>query len=72
MMLIFEMKVMKVIMLWIEIGSEKIGIKMDVVNNEMNKRGGKCEFNEGWSFKMIRCRYLKKMNNVKIIKDKYE
>jgi hypothetical protein len=68
MLFIFALPVMQVILFCLAIGRDPTGLRLAIVNHELNSTGGKCEFNTGCNFKMLSCRYLQNLNNESIVK----
>lgn len=68
MLFIFALPVMQVILFCLAIGRDPTGLRLAVVNHELNQSGGHCEFSDGCSFKMLSCRYLQNLNNDSIVK----
>lgn len=68
MLFIFALPVMQVILFCLAIGRDPTGLRLAIVNHELNISGEGCEYNTGCSFKMLSCRYLQNLNNDSIHK----
>ncbi|XP_021913320.1 ABC transporter G family member 20 isoform X2 [Zootermopsis nevadensis] len=71
MLFIFALPVMQVILFCLAIGRDPTGLRLAIVNHELNFTGERCEYNTGCSFKMLSCRYLQNLNNESIQKVYY-
>lgn len=71
MLFIFALPVMQVILFCLAIGRDPTGLKIAIVNHEMNGTDSECEFEPGCSFTNLSCRYLNHLNT-SIIKEFYE
>jgi len=70
MLFIFALPVMQVILFCLAIGRDPTGLRLAVVNNEMNGTDMTCEFEPGCSFTNLSCRYLSHLNS-SIVKEYY-
>ncbi|XP_075986505.1 ABC-type transporter snustorr isoform X2 [Anticarsia gemmatalis] len=63
MLFIFVLPVMQVILFCLAIGRDPSGLKLAVVNNDVNIIDGNCPYNASCSMKNLSCRYLDHLNN---------
>lgn len=63
MLFIFALPVMQVILFCLAIGRDPTGLKIAIVNMELNSTTEKCEFDPGCSFSNLSCRYLSHLNS---------
>lgn len=70
MLFIFALPVMQVILFCLAIGRDPTGLRLAVVNSEMNGTDTECQFDPGCSFSNLSCRYLSHLND-SIIKEFY-
>jgi hypothetical protein len=68
MLFIFALPVMQVILFCLAIGRDPTGLRLAIVNHELNQSGQQCEYNSGCSFRMLSCRYLQNLDNESIVK----
>lgn len=74
MLFIFALPVMQVILFCLAIGRDPTGLKLAVVNNEMNYTNltyQDCYYESGCKFSNLSCRYLNFLKNETIIKKYY-
>lgn len=71
MLFIFALPVMQVILFCLAIGRDPTGLRLAIVNHELNQSGQQCEYSSGCSFRMLSCRYLQNLNNESIVKVPY-
>ncbi len=71
MLFIFALPVMQVILFCLAIGRDPTGLKLAIVNNELNATNKVCQYETGCGFHNLACRYLGHLNNNSIIKDFY-
>ena len=70
MLFIFALPVMQVILFCLAIGRDPTGLRLAIVNNEMNSTTGECFFEKGCAFSSLSCRYLSHLND-SIIQEYY-
>lgn len=71
MLFIFALPVMQVILFCLAIGGDPRGLKLAIVNNEveyLNQTFQECDFEEGCKFSNLSCRYVHAMNSSTISK----
>jgi hypothetical protein len=68
MLFIFALPVMQVILFCLAIGRDPTGLRLAIVNHELNESGPGCQYSSGCSFRMLSCRYLQNLNNESIVK----
>ncbi|XP_063389305.1 ABC transporter G family member 23 [Cydia fagiglandana] len=71
MLFIFVLPVMQVILFCLAIGRDPSGLKLAIVNNDVNVINGLCPYNSSCSMKNLSCRYLDHLRNASIIKEYY-
>ncbi|EEB10801.1 ABC transporter, putative [Pediculus humanus corporis] len=71
MLFIFALPVMQVILFCLAIGRDPTGLKLAIVNHEMDYSTMECPFSKNCSFANLSCRYLSHLNNT-IIKEYFE
>lgn len=71
MLFIFALPVMQVILFCLAIGRDPTGLRLAIVNKEMNFENLSCPFSDDCSFTNLSCRYLSHLNKT-IIKEYYE
>jgi hypothetical protein len=71
MLFIFALPVMQVILFCLAIGRDPTGLKLAIVNKEMNSSTGECYYEPGCSFSSLSCRYLSYLNT-SIIQEYYD
>ncbi|XP_045524939.1 ABC transporter G family member 23 isoform X3 [Pieris brassicae] len=71
MLFIFALPVMQVILFCLAIGRDPSGLKMAIVNHDVNVFDGYCPYNASCSMKNLSCRYLDNLKNDSIIKNYY-
>lgn len=71
MLFIFALPVMQVILFCLAIGRDPTGLKLAIVNHEMNYNLMECPFSDDCSFTNLSCRYLSHLNKT-IVKEYYE
>ncbi|KAH1009703.1 hypothetical protein HUJ04_002021 [Dendroctonus ponderosae] len=74
MLFIFALPVMQVILFCLAIGGDPRGLKLAIVNNEvdyLNQTFQSCGFEEGCKFSNLSCRYVHAMNSSTISKNYY-
>jgi hypothetical protein len=69
MLFIFALPVMQVILFCLAIGRDPTGLRLAIVNHEVNSTS-ECAFDDGCTFGNLSCRYLSHLNQ-SIIKDYY-
>lgn len=62
MLFIFALPVMQVILFCLAIGRDPTGLKLAIVNHEMNGTDSVCQFDPGCTFENLSCRYLSHLN----------
>lgn len=62
MLFIFALPVMQVILFCLAIGRDPTGLKLAVVNHEMDYATMDCPFSQNCSFSNLSCRYLSHLN----------
>ncbi|XP_043272865.1 ABC transporter G family member 20 isoform X2 [Venturia canescens] len=72
MLFIFALPVMQVILFCLAIGRDPTGLKLAIVNHEMNWENKSCPIAEGCHLTHLSCRYLKFLDNETMIKEYYE
>ncbi|KAK0087540.1 hypothetical protein PV325_000790 [Microctonus aethiopoides] len=72
MLFIFALPVMQVILFCLAIGRDPTGLKLAIVNHEMNWETKFCPVAHNCSFTNLSCRYLNFLNNDTMIKEYYE
>lgn len=70
MLFIFALPVMQVILFCLAIGRDPTGLKIAIVNHEMNA-SGECKYEKGCSFSNLSCRYLDHLNS-SIVQEYYD
>lgn len=70
MLFIFALPVMQVILFCLAIGRDPTGLRIAIVNHEMDASGA-CVYEKGCSFANLSCRYLDHLNS-SIIQEYYE
>jgi len=70
MLFIFALPVMQVILFCLAIGRDPTGLRIAIVNREMNA-SGECKYEKGCSFSNLSCRYLDHLNS-SIIQEYYD
>jgi hypothetical protein len=68
MLFIFALPVMQVILFCLAIGRDPTGLKLAIVNHEMNWENKSCPVYEDCTFTFLSCRYLKFLDNETMIK----
>ncbi|KAI8422912.1 hypothetical protein MSG28_014024 [Choristoneura fumiferana] len=71
MLFIFVLPVMQVILFCLAIGRDPSGLRLAIVNNDVNVFEGYCPYNASCSMKNLSCRYLDHLKNGSIIKEYY-
>jgi hypothetical protein len=71
MLFIFALPVMQVILFCLAIGRDPTGLKLAIVNKEMNSTDSQCVYSSGCAFHDLACRYLNHLNNNSIIQEFY-
>ncbi|XP_026494519.2 ABC transporter G family member 23 [Vanessa tameamea] len=71
MLFIFALPVMQVILFCLAIGRDPSGLRLAVVNDDVNVIDGNCPYNASCSMKNLSCRYLANLKNQSIIKEYY-
>ncbi|XP_037967605.1 ABC transporter G family member 23 isoform X2 [Plutella xylostella] len=71
MLFIFVLPVMQVILFCLAIGRDPVGLRLAIVNNDVNVVDGYCPYNNTCSMKNLSCRYLDHLKNQSIIKEYY-
>ncbi|KAG8230398.1 hypothetical protein J437_LFUL009871 [Ladona fulva] len=71
MLFIFALPVMQVILFCLAIGRDPTGLRLAVVNHELNSTDQQCEPASGCSFTLLSCRYLQHLKNDTLIKVNY-
>ncbi|VVC87177.1 ABC transporter G family member 23 isoform X2 [Leptidea sinapis] len=71
MLFIFALPVMQVILFCLAIGRDPSGLKLAIVNHDVNVFDGYCPYNTSCSMKNLSCRYLDHLKNGSIIKNYY-
>ncbi|XP_031785392.1 ABC transporter G family member 23 isoform X1 [Nasonia vitripennis] len=71
MLFIFALPVMQVILFCLAIGRDPTGLKLAIVNHEMNWENKSCPVSEDCTFTYLSCRYLKFLDNETMIKEYY-
>lgn len=74
MLFIFALPVMQVILFCMAIGRDPTGLKLAIVNHEMNYTNQtyqNCSFESGCKFNHLSCRYLHELKNDTIVKTYY-
>ncbi|XP_015585499.1 ABC transporter G family member 20 isoform X2 [Cephus cinctus] len=71
MLFIFALPVMQVILFCLAIGRDPTGLKLAIVNHEMNYENMSCPVSENCSFTNLSCRYLRFLDNNTMIKEYY-
>lgn len=59
MLFIVGLPVVQIILFCLSIGKDPVGLKLAVVNHEMNTSTGQCTYDPGCNWDMLSCRYLK-------------
>ncbi|KAG7297604.1 hypothetical protein JYU34_019659 [Plutella xylostella] len=71
MLFIFGLPCMQVILFCLAIGRDPYGLKLAIVNDDVNVMNGSCPYNKTCSMKNLSCRYLDHLRNQSIIKEYY-
>jgi hypothetical protein len=71
MLFIFALPVMQVILFCLAIGRDPTGLRIAIVNKEMNSTSGECFYEPGCSFANLSCRYLSHLNT-SIVQEYYD
>lgn len=71
MLFIFALPVMQVILFCLAIGRDPTGLRLAIVNLEMNSTSGECYYEKGCSFSALSCRYLSHLNS-SIVQEYYD
>ncbi|KAI5641065.1 ABC-2 family transporter protein domain-containing protein [Phthorimaea operculella] len=71
MLFIFVLPVMQVILFCLAIGRDPSGLRLAIVNADVNVIDGYCPYNHTCSMKNLSCRYLDHLKNQSIIKEYY-
>ncbi|XP_034944176.1 ABC transporter G family member 20 isoform X2 [Chelonus insularis] len=72
MLFIFALPVMQVILFCLAIGRDPTGLKLAIVNHEMNWSNKSCPIADGCNYRMLSCRYLHFLDNETMVKEYYE
>lgn len=72
MLFIFALPVMQVILFCLAIGRDPTGLKLAIVNEEMNFTTKYCPTYNNCTFEHLSCEYLKSLDNVTMIQEFYE
>lgn len=71
MLFIFVLPVMQVILFCLAIGRDPSGLKLAIVNNDVNIIDDLCPFNRNCSMKNLSCRYISHLKNSSMITNYY-
>lgn len=72
MLFIFALPVMQVILFCLAIGRDPTGLKLAIVNQEINWEDHSCTFEKNCTLKRLSCRYLSHLDNTSMIQEYYE
>ncbi|CAH0721324.1 unnamed protein product, partial [Brenthis ino] len=71
MLFIFALPVMQVILFCLAIGRDPSGLRLAIVNHDVNVIDGNCPYNASCSMKNLSCRYLAHFSNKTVVKEFY-
>ena len=72
MLFIIGLPVMQIILFCLSIGKDPVGLRMAIVNHELNKSSDMCKVSTGCDWSYLSCRYLQHLQNRKVVYLNYD